>query len=70
MFRAMTVVAGLSLFLCGASAADAAKYCAAYVGGPEMKHARSQCKFASMVACRESVRNRGGGHCYKMGRMH
>jgi hypothetical protein len=69
MFRAITVAATLSLFLCGASAADAAKYCASYVGGPEMKGARSQCKFSSLAACRESIRNRGGGHCYKKARL-
>ena len=69
MFRTITVAAALGLFLCGASAADAAKYCASYVGGPEMKGARSQCKFSSLTACRDSIRNRGGGHCYKMARL-
>lgn len=69
MFRAITVATALGHFLCGASAADAAKYCASYVGGPEMKGARSQCKFSSLTACRESIRNRRGGHCYKMARL-
>ena len=69
MFRTITVAAALGLLLCGASAVDAAKYCASYVGGPEMKGARSQCKFSSLTACRESIRNRGGGHCYKMARL-
>jgi hypothetical protein len=69
MFRLITIAAALGVFLFGASPADAAKYCASYVGGPELKHARSQCKFATLTDCRASVRNRGGGHCYKMARM-
>lgn len=70
MFRAMAIVATLGLFLCGTTAADAAQYCAAYVGGQGMKRARSHCNFASLAACRESIRSSGGGHCYKMGQMH
>jgi hypothetical protein len=69
MFRAKVIAAALGLVFCGASAAEAAKYCAAFVGGPEMKSARSQCKFSSLTACRESIRNRGGGHCYKSARL-
>jgi len=67
MFRPTTVAAVLGLVLCTAGTADAAKYCAKYVGGPErVTGPRSQCEFASLKECRASVRERGGGSCYKM----
>ena len=61
------MAAALAVTLGGISSADAAKYCASYVGGKEKAGARSQCVFATMSACRASVRHRGGGHCYMMG---
>ena len=54
MFRLITIARPWASFF-GASPADAAKYCASYVGGPESKHARSQCKFATLTDCRASV---------------
>jgi len=66
MFRAITMTV-LFLGTLG-GAANAATYCAKYVGGPERidSGARSQCDFATLQACRDAVRNRGGGKCYKM----
>ncbi len=68
MFRPTTVATVLSVFLCTMGAANAATYCAKYVGGQERvgSGARSQCEFSTLQECRESVRNRGGGKCYKM----
>jgi len=68
MLRSITMAAAaLAVTLGGIASADAATYCASYVGGPEKAGARSQCVFASLNACRASVRHRGGGHCYMMG---
>lgn len=68
MFRLINVAIVLSLTLCTAGVANAAKYCAKYVGGEERvgSGARSQCEFATLQECRASVRDRGGGKCYKM----
>ena len=51
--------------------AQAAGYCARYVGGKERvsSGAHSNCGFATLAACRASVRERGGGHCYKAAKM-
>ena len=51
--------------------AQAAGYCAKYVGGKERVHsgAHSHCGFATLADCRASVRERGGGHCYKAAKM-
>ena len=71
MLRSITMAAAaLAVTLGGIASADAATYCASYVGGPEKAGARSQCAFASLNACRASVRHRGGGHCYMMGMGH
>jgi hypothetical protein len=67
MFRLLTMAAALGFVLCSVTSADAATYCASFVGGKEKAGARSQCVFATLNACRASVRHRGGGHCYKMG---
>lgn len=61
------MAAALAVTLGGISSADAATYCASYVGGKEKAGARSQCVFATLSACRANVRHRGGGHCYMMG---
>ena len=67
MLRSITMAATLAVTLGGMASADAATYCASYAGGKEKAGARSQCVFATMSACRASVRHRGGGHCYMMG---
>ncbi len=68
MLRLITAATVLGLVLCTAGVANAAKYCAKYVGGQERvaSGARSQCDFATLDECRASVRDRGGGKCYKM----
>ena len=68
MFRPTTLATVLALILCTAGAANAATYCAKYVGGHERvgSGARSQCEFSTLHECRASVRERGGGSCYKM----
>ena len=54
-----------------ATSADAAAYCARFVGGKERMTSgvHAHCDFASLAACRAAVRERGGGHCYKAGSM-
>lgn len=66
MFRPITIAAVLSLWIVGPT--NAATYCAKYVGGQERvgSGARSQCEFSTLRECRASVRERGGGKCYKM----
>ena len=68
MFRPITMATVLGVFLCTIGAANAATYCAKYVGGHERvgSGARSQCEFSTLSECRASVRGRGGGTCYKM----
>jgi len=70
MLRSISLAAALGVILGGMASAAAATYCASYTGGPEKAGARSQCVFASLHACRASVRHRGGGHCYMMGMGH
>jgi hypothetical protein len=67
MLRSIAIAAVVAVTLGGIASADAATYCASYVGGKEKAGARSQCVFATLSACRASVRNRGGGHCYTRG---
>ncbi len=69
MLRALTMALALGVMLFGMSSAEAAKYCASYKGGPEKAEARSTCEFDSLKACRASLRERGGGKCYKQGKM-
>ena len=67
MFRPITVAAVLSIALGAIGAANAATYCASYVGGPERATSRSQCTYSSLADCRAGVRARGGGHCQQEG---
>ncbi len=67
MLRSVAMAAALAVTLGGMASADAATFCASYVGGKEKAGARSQCVFATMSACRASLRQRGGGHCYMRG---
>lgn len=67
--RGFAPVLALGLFFGAAGVADAATYCAHYIGGKERMaegSARSQCVFHSLESCRASVRHRGGGTCYRM----
>ena len=65
MFRSIALATALGLLLSSVDAADAATYCASFVGGKEKAGARSKCAFATLDACRANVKARGGGHCYK-----
>ncbi len=69
MLRSLTMAMALGVTMFGVSSAEAAKYCASYKGGPEKAEARSSCEFDTLKACRASVRARGGGKCYKQGKM-
>jgi len=69
MFRPIIMAAALGIVLGTIGAANAATYCASYVGGPERATSRSVCHFASLADCRASVRERGGGHCYRKGHL-
>jgi hypothetical protein len=66
MFRPIVIatVLGMAVFLCTLGSANAAKYCARYLGGHERmtSGAHAHCIFATLEACRASVRARGGGH--------
>jgi hypothetical protein len=65
MLRQITMASVLGVILFTIGSANAANYCAHYVGGHERvgSGARSQCHFASLSDCRASVRERGGGRC-------
>jgi hypothetical protein len=68
--RATAVASGMFVILCTIGSANAVTYCAHYIGGPERLGAtapRSQCEFATLKDCRASVRERGGGTCYRHG---
>ena len=67
---ATAVAAGIFVILFTAGSASAVTYCAHYIGGPERVipgSPRTQCEFASLENCRASVRERGGGTCYRQG---
>ena len=57
MFRPITIAAVLGVILCTVGAANAATYCAKYIGGHERIHsgARSQCEFSTLSECRARV---------------
>jgi hypothetical protein len=66
----MVPVLAIGFILCNVGSANAKTYCAHYIGGPERiapNAPRSQCVFATLVDCRASVRERGGGTCYAKG---
>jgi hypothetical protein len=70
MVRTLMTVAVLSIAAAfTATDADAAAYCARFVGGKERvaSGVHAHCDFACLSACRAAVRERGGGHCYKAG---
>jgi hypothetical protein len=63
MFRPITIAAVLGVILCTVGAANAATYCAKYIGGHERVHsgARSQCEFSTLSECRARVRGAAEG---------
>jgi hypothetical protein len=64
------IVIGFGAIVAVTDAEAASAYCARYVGGKERTTtgAHAHCDFATLEACRASVRERGGGHCYKAGK--
>jgi|GEM_PF-2674122 len=44
--------------------ANAAKFCAQLRGAKAA--GQPNCSFSTIGACRERVKHRGGGHCYKL----
>lgn len=61
---------GIGVLLCSVGSANAKTYCAHYIGGTERMDPsapRSQCVFKTLTECRASVRERGGGTCYRKG---
>ena len=44
--------------------ANAAKYCAQLRGAKAAGN--PDCSFSTLDACRERVKHRGGGHCYRL----
>jgi hypothetical protein len=61
----LTFIAAILLsgfVLCPQGASAAARFCAEPRGGE--KH--PDCSFATMDACRASIKDQGGGHCYKL----
>lgn len=58
MLLAMSFIFGLQ------GSADAAKFCAQLRGAKAA--GQPDCSFSTLDACRERVKHRGGGHCYKL----
>jgi hypothetical protein len=50
--------------LCPESPANAAKFCAQLRGAKAA--GQPDCSFSTLDTCRERVKHRGGGHCYKL----
>ncbi len=46
--------------------ADAAVFCAQLRGAKAA--GQPDCSFSTLDACRERIKHRGGGHCYKLNR--
>jgi hypothetical protein len=71
MLRAVVIGLVVSIGVTAPMATAQAAYCARYVGGEERMNsgAHAQCGFPSLSACRASVTERGGGHCYKGSQM-
>jgi hypothetical protein len=65
-FALLAMLALLSLsFVAGPQEpANAAMFCAQLRGAKAS--GQPDCSFSTLDACRERVKHRGGGHCYKM----
>jgi len=61
-FIAMMTLFSLGFVLC--SPANAAKFCAQLRGAKAA--GQPDCSFSTLDACRERVKHRGGGHCFKL----
>jgi hypothetical protein len=68
--KTMVPVLAICVILSSVASANAKTYCAHYIGGSERidpNAPRSQCVFATLADCRASVKERGGGTCYRKG---
>jgi hypothetical protein len=63
---AMLTLLSMLFVLCPQDPANAAKFCAQLRGAKAA--GQPDCSFSTLDACRERVKHRGGGHCYKLRR--
>ena len=63
---AMTTLLSMGFVLSSQVPANAAKFCAQLRGAKVA--GQPDCSFSTLDACRERVKHRGGGHCYKLTR--
>jgi hypothetical protein len=61
---AMMMLLSAGFVLCAQDSANAAKFCAQLRGAKAA--GQPDCSFSTLDACRERVKHRGGGHCYKL----
>jgi len=69
MSRSKSALIAMMLFSVGfvlapQEPANAAKFCAQLRGAKAA--GQPDCSFSTLDACRERVKHRGGGHCYKL----
>jgi hypothetical protein len=60
----VVTILSLGFLLCPQAPADAATFCAQLRGAKAA--GQPDCSFSTLDACRERVKHRGGGHCYKL----
>jgi hypothetical protein len=63
-FIAAMTLLSMGFILYPQGPANAAKFCAELRGATASGH--PDCSFSTLKACRASIRQGGGGHCYKM----
>ena len=63
MFRfiIMVTILGMAAIFYGPAPANAATFCAQHVGA----HPERDCSFSTLEECRASIREQGGGRCYR-----
>ena len=61
---AMMALLSISFVLGSQEPANAASFCAQLRGAKAA--GQPDCSFSTLDACRERVKHRGGGHCYKL----
>ena len=61
---AATMLLSIGFVLSPQDSANAAKFCAQLRGATAA--GQPDCSFSTLDACRERVKHRGGGHCYKL----
>jgi hypothetical protein len=66
MSRNLLVAAMLLSALAYPQMASAAKFCAQPRGAHQDAQAHPDCSFATLDECQASIKEQGGGHCYKL----